>query len=577
MNRFLRRAVITGLVAGGAALHVSAVGIVATFQRKPIIHELISMGTALPPLIAFMAGWFAGGQWRSGARERPAPAIALASGAIAGAVMSVLLAALTLLPEVIEVRAMFQSVTPALIDILRFGQDATVGSILLVGLGAVSGLAGAALRVIPGSIARALIMALIVTLAAALMERFVNQILTRVPLIDVLSDFLFRRGGLTIVGAIALFVAVAAVTYLWLQRGTAVRAAVAARPVEQRRNLKLGAIVLAVVILALLPQFIGGFLSETLVVIGTFVLLGLGLNIVVGYAGLLDLGYVAFYAVGAYVLASLTSPIATAVLTTGVQFNFWTAMPFVMVAAALAGLMVGAPVLRLRGDYLAIVTLGFGEIARIVLGSDWMKPYVGGAQGITQIPAANLFGITFRQPESLYYLVLALCIGAALAAISLANSRIGRAWNAMREDEVVAEATGINTHKYKLLAFVLGAVFGCLAGAVFAVRIGSVFPHSFELLVSINALALIILGGMGSIPGVIVGAIVLVGLPELLREFADFRLLFYGAILIAMMILKPEGLLPSRARQAELHEREDLEDQFAERAGEETGAPVVTA
>jgi branched-chain amino acid transport system permease protein len=394
--------------------------------------------------------------------------------------------------------------------------------------------------------------------------------------VDFLTSFFFQRGGMTLVGATVLFALVAAVTYLWLDRGSVVRGAVAARPESQRRSLRLGAIVLAVVILALLPQFIGGFLSEALVQVGTFVLLGLGLNIVVGYAGLLDLGYVAFYAVGAYMLASLTSPVATAVLATGVQLDFWTALPFVMVAAALAGLMVGAPVLRLRGDYLAIVTLGFGEIARIVLGSDWMKPYVGGAQGITQIPAANLFGVSFRQPESLYYLVLALCIVAALAALSLANSRIGRAWNAMREDEIVAEATGINTHQYKLLAFILGAVFGCLAGAVFAIRIGSVFPHSFELLVSINALALIILGGMGSIPGVIVGAVVLVGLPELLREFSDFRLLLYGAILIAMMILKPEGLLPSRARKAELHEREDVDAQYAERAGEDIGAPAVT-
>jgi branched-chain amino acid transport system permease protein len=576
MNRFVRRAFFTGLVAGAANLHVAAVGMIASFQRKAIITEVLSMGTALPALIAFVAGWFAGGPWRTGARQRPSAPIALASGALAGAVSGFVLVLLTLVSEILDVRAMFQSVTPALINILRFGADPLFGSISMVALGAAAGLAGAALHVVPAKVTRAFTMALAITLAVALMERFVNQVLSGLPL-GFVQSFVFARGGLTTAGAAILFALVGVLTYLWVDRGDMVRGAVGARPEPQRRQIRWAAIGLAVVILALLPQFIGGFLSETLVVVGTFVLLGLGLNIVVGYAGLLDLGYVAFYAVGAYVLASLTSPIATAVTATGFQLDFWTAMPFVMLAAALAGLMVGAPVLRLRGDYLAIVTLGFGEIARIVLGSDWMKPYVGGAQGITQVPPASLFGISFRQPENLYYLVLGLVVVAALAAYSLANSRVGRAWNAMREDEVVAEATGINTHKYKLLAFVLGAVFGCLAGAVLAVRIGSVFPHSFDLLVSINALALIILGGMGSIPGVIVGALVLVGLPELLREFADFRLLLYGAILVAMMILKPEGLIPSRQRQAELHEREDVEDQYAERAGEETAEPVVSS
>jgi branched-chain amino acid transport system permease protein len=333
------------------------------------------------------------------------------------------------------------------------------------------------------------------------------------------------------------------------------------------------------VVLLILPQVVGPFLSEVLGTIGIFILLGLGLNIVVGFAGLLDLGYVAFYAVGAYTLAVLSSP-ASAL---AVGLSFWAALPFIMIAAAIAGLMIGAPVLRLRGDYLAIVTLGLGEIARLVLLSDWMRPYLGGAQGILAIPAPSLGipvvgEVVFRRPETLYYLIIVSCIIAAFAAVSLANSRIGRAWNAMREDEVVAEATGINTHKYKLLAFVLGAVFGCLGGAFFAVKIGSVFPHSFELLVSINALALIILGGMGSIAGVIVGAIVLVGLPELLREFAEYRLLLYGAILVGMMILRPEGLIPNRARRAELHEHEeDEEEQYDERAGTETAAPVVSS
>jgi branched-chain amino acid transport system permease protein len=181
-----------------------------------------------------------------------------------------------------------------------------------------------------------------------------------------------------------------------------------------------------------------------------------------------------------------------------------------------------------------------------------------------------------RDPQSIYYPILVACIVAAIVAYRLAHSRVGRAWNAMREDESVAEATGINTTNYKLLAFALGAVFGCLSGALFAAKIGNIFPHSFEILVSITALAVIILGGMGSIPGVIVGALVLVGLPELLREFDEYRLLVYGAVLVAMMLLRPEGLVPSAMRRRELHESDEPEDQYDEDAGVDATRPVVT-
>ncbi|HET6820169.1 MAG TPA: branched-chain amino acid ABC transporter permease, partial [Candidatus Limnocylindria bacterium] len=206
---------------------------------------------------------------------------------------------------------------------------------------------------------------------------------------------------------------------------------------------------------------------------------------------------------------------------------------------------------------------------------------VGGAQGILQIPPPQIFGIDLRQPERLYYPILGACVIAAIAAISLARSRVGRAWTAMREDESVAEASGVNTTKYKLLAFSLGATFGGLAGALYAVRIGSVFPQDLNIIVSINALALIILGGIGSIPGVVVGAIVLVGLPEVLREFSEYRLLIYGIVLVAMMLLRPEGLLPNRSRRAELHKGEGDEEAWDEElwnkeTGAETPEPLIT-
>ncbi|MBA2555967.1 MAG: hypothetical protein H0V12_01245 [Chloroflexi bacterium] len=385
------------------------------------------------------------------------------------------------------------------------------------------------------------------------------------------ADFLYQRGGLTLPAALLVFVLVAGANGAWRRRGAAVRERVEGLPAGQHRVLTFAVLAVVGVLLLALPQIVGPFLSEVLGTVGVFILLGLGLNIVVGFAGLLDLGYVAFYAVGAYTTAVLTS------LALDSQLNFWVALPLVVAVAAIAGLMIGAPVLRLRGDYLAIVTLGFGEIARILALSDWLSPLLGGAQGVLNIPAPTIFGIALRDPQTLYYLILLFCIIAAAVALSLANSRVGRAWNAMREDEQVAEATGINTTNYKLLAFAIGAVFGCLAGALFAVKIGSVFAQSFPLLVSITALALIILGGMGSILGVIVGALVLVGLPELLREFAEFRLLIYGAVLVAMMLLRPEGLVPSATRRRELHEDEPPEEQYESDSGKPSGAPVITA
>jgi branched-chain amino acid transport system permease protein len=265
------------------------------------------------------------------------------------------------------------------------------------------------------------------------------------------------------------------------------------------------------------------------------------------------LGYVAFFAIGAYTMAILTSTGSLG----GLELSFWAALPISVAVAAIFGLILGIPVLRMRGDYLAIVTLGFGEIIRILALSDMLKPFLGGAQGILQIPKPDFFGVTLVQPELLYYVVLAGALLAAFISNRLRESRIGRTWIAMREDEDVAEAMGINLVKTKLLAFAIGAGFSGLAGAIFAPKLTSIFPHSFNLLISINILALIIVGGLGSIPGTIVGAIILVGLPELLREFAEFRWLIYGLLLVTMMLNKPEGFIPSEVIRRELHSGDD--------------------
>jgi branched-chain amino acid transport system permease protein len=312
------------------------------------------------------------------------------------------------------------------------------------------------------------------------------------------------------------------------------------------------------VVLLIAPQILGLFLSEVLTIVGLYVLLGLGLNIVVGFAGLLDLGYVAFFAIGSYVVALFTSP-EVRILGGAIGASFWTALPFALILGTLAGALLGVPVLKMRGDYLAITTLGFGEIIRILVLSDFLRPWLGGAQGIGRIPKVHLLGYEFSGPQQIYYLILGGCLLVAFISIRLRDSRLGRAWMAMREDEDVAQAMGINLISVKLLAFATGAGFSALSGAIFSTKLGSVYPHSFNVMISINILCLIIVGGMGSIPGVVVGAFALVGLPELLREFAEYRLLVYGVALVAMMLIKPEGLWPEAVRRRELHTEDDLE------------------
>lgn len=282
---------------------------------------------------------------------------------------------------------------------------------------------------------------------------------------------------------------------------------------------------------------------------GLFIVLGLGLNIVVGFAGLLDLGYVAFYAIGAYTYALLASE------QFGIHISFWYVLPLAAIMAGIAGVLLGIPVLRMRGDYLAIVTLGFGEIIRMLLTN--LREFTRGSQGISRIDDPNFFGLTLKSGTHYYYLIFIVLVIVIFISNRLNHSRIGRAWVAMREDEDVAEMNGINTTYYKLLAFGTGAMIGGVGGAIFAAWQGSIFPANFNLFVSINVLSLIIIGGVGSIPGVIVGAVAVMTLPDVLRQFSDYRLLLFGFLLVVMMIARPEGFIPSRRRKMEFHEHED--------------------
>lgn len=294
-------------------------------------------------------------------------------------------------------------------------------------------------------------------------------------------------------------------------------------------------------VLVSLPPLFSNYWTQVLGNIGIYIMLGIGLNVVVGFAGLLDLGYVAFYAIGAYVYALCASP------HFGIHIPFWLMLPVCVALATGGGALLGLPVLRMRGDYLAIVTLGFGEIIRITLNN--LDTITNGPRGLLRIDPPTIGTFVINNPARWYYLILAGIIFSAFVADRLNNSRIGRAWIAMREDQDTAAVMGINILKYKLLAFIIGASFAGMGGAIFAARQGSVFPENFSLMVSINVLCLIIIGGMGSIPGVILGSIILIGLPELLREAQQYRMLAFGALLVAMMIFRPTGFVPSSRRK----------------------------
>ncbi|MBM3152058.1 MAG: ABC transporter ATP-binding protein [Chloroflexi bacterium] len=278
---------------------------------------------------------------------------------------------------------------------------------------------------------------------------------------------------------------------------------------------------------------------------GLYIILGLGLNVVVGFAGLLDLGYVAFYAIGAYTFGLLAGN------HFDIHLSFWLIIPIAAMLASLAGILLGLPVLKMRGDYLAIVTLGFGEIIRLLATN--LTGLTNGSQGLYSLDSPYLLGLELKTGTHFYYLIFILVLLVLFIVFRLDRSRIGRAWVAIREDEDVAQMMGVNTTRYKLLAFAIGALIGGLGGAIFAAWQGSIFPDNFNLFVSINVLCLIIIGGMGSIPGVIIGAFALIALPDILREFANYRLLLFGLLLIIMMIARPEGFIPSRRRQLELH------------------------
>ncbi|HHY50435.1 MAG TPA: branched-chain amino acid ABC transporter permease [Alphaproteobacteria bacterium] len=296
--------------------------------------------------------------------------------------------------------------------------------------------------------------------------------------------------------------------------------------------------VIAVILVAMTvaPHVTGTYGTVILTNALLYVVLALGLNIVVGYAGLLDLGFAAFFAVGAYTVG---------IAQIHFGLDFWLALPLAIALAVVAGVVIGGPTLRLRSDYLAIVTLGFGEIVRIAARN---LEVTGAASGLIGIRKPQLFGWTISTPNDFYYVFCGLAILAVIVSVRLANSRLGRAWLYVRHDEDAAEAMGINRVRVKLAAYIVGAIYGSIGGAFFAVNLGAISPESFSFRQSVLILMAVILGGMGKIPGVILGAFIVILAPELLRDFGDLRLLLFAIGLLLIMLFRPSGIWPARIR-----------------------------
>lgn len=552
-NRSLfRRALRVGLILGVVAIYGATIGILPLMDARWVIVDMVSLGDAALIAIGLSAGVLIAARTRS-LEFWPLVPPSLVAGGVAGG----LLALLALAMQAFPLRQIFIALSPGLLKSLTFGLGASRGGAVLIVAGASLAVLGAALTRAPEGLRKPAAAGLAFVIVFGVFQELIQIMMQSGGAINALRQSIYTWEGLTLAGALIIFFLASGAAFVWTGwlRGPARERFMRLSP-AQKRTAKSARVVVFVLVLFLLPVVAGSYIGQVMMLVGLYILMGMGLNLEVGLAGLLDLGFVAFFAVGAYATAVLTadSPHALASYTAIPSLSYWAAMPIAVLASIVVGILFGIPVLGVRGDYLAVATMGLGEIVRVVVQSDMAAPVLGGAQGILQIPKPRMGGFELADPVHLFYLTLAASAVAAYFAWRLENSRLGRAWMAIRDDEDVAQGLGVNLVKVKLLAYGLGAAFAGLAGSIFAVMLTSVYPSSFQLLVSINVLALIIVGGMGSLPGVMVGALALVGLPELLREFGEFRFLFYGAALIIMMRVRPEGLWPSATRRRELRD-----------------------
>jgi ABC-type branched-subunit amino acid transport system permease subunit len=500
----LDKGIRTGVVFGIVIVTMFLIGF--TVAGAGLVGKLFGSGSSYstPSLTFFAIFMILIGAWAgTSASPRPLTApdtwkMAITAGASAGAISGVFAAVIglifgTLNANRIDPRTYLPSVSPESIRMFLFNQSALTGSLILLVLLTASGLAGAAL-----------------------------------------SFFLRNSEGLKSRARKA---------------SDSVLGTVRSERVSSIVNNPYSRYVFLFIVAALLiilPRMWGGYWNYVLGTVGIYIILGLGLNIITGWAGQLVIGYVAFFAIGAYTFALLTAPEPH-----HLTWNFWLALGLAVLVSAIAGLLIGLPILNLRGDYLAIVTLGFAEIIRILLKSDLMTAFTAGPRGIRDIAGPSLFGKSFLSDVDFMYLIILAVLVVTFIANRLKNSRTGKAWFAINLDETVARATGINAFPSKLLALSLSAGIAGLAGVLFASRNQFTGPDDHALMVSINVICLVIVGGIGNIPGIFLGAFALKGLPEILRETESFRLLIFGVLLIVMMRLRPEGFLPAKRPELE--------------------------
>jgi branched-chain amino acid transport system permease protein len=560
----LRRILEVGIIGGGVLLYFNLVGLMNQFMERWIIENMMTLAHAVFIGVAIGTGILVA--HRSSDVGNGAKVVnGLLSGLVAGAFLSVL----TLILEYFDVRFMFVALSPKLKVFLSLGQDAEIAALIYLAVGALLGGLGALLYVLPKIIRQPLLVGLASVFFIGLFAELI-QLAMQFETVDFIREHFFTWEGQTLEGAITVFVVTSVAMLFWASRGAAVMTGYRAMGSNSQKSIRYFLWAIALVLFLLFPMAAGSFFGQVLMLVGLYCLMGMGLNIEIGLAGLLDMGFVAFFATGAYTIALFTTDNSDAACVTPPcdyliqilddrSLTWWEALPLAMLASLVMGVLFGIPVLKVRGDYLAVATLGLGEIIRVVVVSDMAAPMLGGSQGILAIPRPSIFGFEMNDPIHLFYLTLVSSIIAGYFAWALENSRLGRAWMAIREDEDVGQALGINLINVKLLAYGLGAVFAGLAGAIFAAMLASIYPHSFQLLISINILALIIVGGIGSLPGVVVGSLMLIGTPELLREFGEYRFLAYGIVLVVMMRMKPLGLWPSSVRKRELQTVEEAE------------------
>ena len=503
------------------------VGLFGQFSNRALVVGVLDIGHAL-----LLAAAMGGGAVL--ARRTPAwPTVA--SAALSGAVAGALLIGLVAAARAANLRWMLVSLTPVTLNRVGFSLPDRQAALLLAVAGFCAAGLGAALVIVPLLVRRVVLGALGGVVVAGLLRELIRSILGGAGGVD---EWGFSYDGLLPAGAAA---------------AAALGALVTARPgaaayARLPRQAKLGAKLLCLLLVLAIPALTNDFVAQVMMLVCLYTLMGLGLNIELGLAGLVDLGFVAFFAVGAYTVALLTAGPSGS----GGLMPFFAALPFAIIAASVSGFIFGLPVLKVRGDYLAIATLGLGEIIRVLVLSDMLKPLLGGAQGIVNLPKPVFFGMVLSSPTQLFYMTACLTAVAGFIAWRVQHSGLGRRWLAVREDEDVAQALGIALVRVKLSAYTMGAAFAGLAGGIFAGMVGSVFPQSFQLLVSVNVLAILVVGGIGSLPGVLIGAAALIGAPEVLRDLGEYRYLIYGLVVIAVVRLKPEGLSPKAIAHREL-------------------------